>query len=190
MKALSQQEGDYLLKLARATIEERFTGVSVELKAPEKNGCLQDDRATFVTLKKRGQLRGCIGCLLPIETVEKSIRSNAINAAFHDHRFSPLTRSELDDIEIDISILTPPVKLEFRDGNDLLAKLKPGVDGVILKAGARRATFLPQVWEQLPTGELFLAHLCRKAGLPPDYWENEPLEIEIYHVQSFEEEGK
>lgn len=190
MKSLSQQEGEYLLKLARNTIRQRLTGKVEELKAPEKAEVLQEERATFVTLKKRGQLRGCIGCLGPIESVEKSIVSNAINAAFHDHRFSPLTLPELDEVEIDISILTPTVKLDFTDSSDLVKKLKPGVDGVILKAGGRRATFLPQVWEQLPTAEMFLAHLCRKAGLPQDYWEREPVEVDIYHVQCFEEEGK
>ena len=96
---------------------------------PEEAGVLQEERATFVTLKKRGQLRGCIGCLSPFESVEKSIASNAVNAAFHDHRFSPLTLPELDDVEIDISILTPTAKLNFTDSADLVKKLKPGVDG-------------------------------------------------------------
>lgn len=190
MKSLSQQEGEYLLVLARNTIKERLTGEKVAVQAPADFELLQEERATFVTLKKNGQLRGCIGCLAPIESVEKSISSNAINAAFHDHRFSPLSLRELDDIAIDISILTPPEKLEFTDGDDLVKKLKPGIDGVIVQAGGKRATFLPQVWEQLPATEIFLAHLCRKAGLPHDYWQNGPMEVEIYHVQSFEEEGK
>lgn len=184
---LTKEEGQFLVNLARNTIEGRLTGKYKEIPLPDSDQ-LQKHRATFVTLKKKGQLRGCIGCLSAFEPLEKNIAANAINAAFHDHRFSPLALEELDDIHIDISILTPAERLEFKNSKELLNLLKPGIDGVILKAGSKRATFLPQVWEQLPTTELFLSHLCRKAGLVSDYWIDGSMEIEVYHVQSFEEE--
>ncbi len=95
---------------------------------------------------------------------------------------------ELDEIHIDISILGPAVLLEYSDADDLLAKLHPGIDGVILSAGNTRATFLPQVWQQLPRSEDFLGHLCRKAGLSDTAWRDSHPVIRIYRVQSFEEE--
>ena len=186
---ISLADGRFLVQLARNTIRSRLTGSHIETVSPE-SAVLQEERATFVTLKKGGQLRGCIGCLSAFESLEKNVASNAINAAFHDTRFSPLMLRELDDIHIDISILTPPKPLEFKDANELVQRLIPDVDGVILKAGNKRATFLPQVWEQLPSPEAFLSHLCRKAGVPEDYWRGGNVEIEIYHVQSFEEEVK
>jgi AmmeMemoRadiSam system protein A len=116
------------------------------------------------------------------------IKRNAVNAAFHDPRFAPLKADELDQVGIEISILTEPQPLEYRGSKDLLTKLRPHVDGVILRKGKASATFLPQVWEQLPKPEHFLSHLCRKAGLSADTWEKTQLEISTYQVQYFEEE--
>jgi len=147
----------------------------------------QEKRATFVTLKIKKQLRGCIGCLTPSETILEGIQRNAINAALNDPRFPALTGPELEQAEIEISILTNPQKLDYADGNDLLNKLRRDIDGVIIGQGMARATFLPQVWEQLPRTEDFLAHLCIKAGLSPDEWQRGELEVSIYQVQYFHE---
>jgi AmmeMemoRadiSam system protein A len=141
-----------------------------------------------VTLKIGGQLRGCIGNLSPVSSVWDGVRENAINAAFHDSRFSPLAEEELARIEIDISILTNSQPLDYNDGNDLQKKLRPHIDGVILSDGYRSATFLPQVWDQLPDATSFLDHLCLKAGLPRGAWQQKKLDIRIYQVQSFAEE--
>jgi AmmeMemoRadiSam system protein A len=115
------------------------------------------------------------------------VKRNAVNAAFHDPRFSPLSKDDLDRTEIEISILSEPQPLAFRDGQDLIKKLRAHVDGVIIRKGQASATFLPQVWEQLPAAEEFLTHLCRKAGLPSDAWQNPELEVLTYQVQYFEE---
>jgi len=116
-----------------------------------------------------------------------SIQRNAINAAFNDPRFPALSLIELDQAAIDISILSKPRELEYSGGNDLLEKLRPNIDGVIINKGLARATFLPQVWEQLPRPQDFLAHLCRKAGLSPDEWKRGELGVSIYQVQYFHE---
>jgi AmmeMemoRadiSam system protein A len=138
-------------------------------------------------LKIKKQLRGCIGCLTPSETILAGVQRNAGNAAFNDPRFPALTASELEQAEIEISILTTPHKLEYSDGHDLIKKLRPDIDGVIISQGLARATFLPQVWEQLPRPEDFLTQLCLKACLPPDTWRQGDLEVSIYQVQYFHE---
>ena len=134
-----------------------------------------------------GGLRGCIGHIIPQESLIEGIRVNAINAAFRDPRFKPLSKKEWEKVEIEISILTEPGPLEYADAADLLRKLRPGIDGVIIKKGHNQATFLPQVWEQLPDKKEFLTHLCLKAGLVGNEWKKEKLEIQIYQVQAFEE---
>ncbi|HDR14856.1 MAG TPA: AmmeMemoRadiSam system protein A, partial [Desulfobacteraceae bacterium] len=117
----------------------------------------------------------------------EGVRQNAVNAAFEDPRFPPLKKEEFDGIKIEVSVLTDPVTLEHRGGRDLLEKLQPGLDGVIIRKGGRQATFLPQVWEQLPEKETFLSHLCLKAGLPANAWSSGDLEVLTYRVQAFEE---
>ncbi len=185
-KVLNEKQGKALLEIARQTIAEKL-GMTGGTDSTEES--LPDSRyGTFVTLKKRGQLRGCIGNLQASESVKGGVKRNAVNAAFHDSRFSPLTADELPEIEIDISVLNQPQVLEYSDAQDLIIKLRPGIDGVILSLGAARATFLPQVWEQLPTVEQFLDHLCRKAGLPDHAWQNSNPRIETYQVQCFAEE--
>jgi AmmeMemoRadiSam system protein A len=155
---------------------------------PMTDNCFQEHRGTFVTLTINKQLRGCIGNLESTESIMAGIKRNAVNAAFHDPRFAPLKADELNQVGIEISILTEPQPLEYRGSKDLLTKLRPHVDGVILRKGKASATFLPQVWEQLPKPEHFLSHLCRKAGLSADTWEKTQLEISTYQVQYFEEE--
>ncbi|MGB3649047.1 MAG: AmmeMemoRadiSam system protein A [Desulfobulbales bacterium] len=188
---LTENQGQILVHLARATIAARLglsdAGSSSIPDNQLADPAFQEQRGTFVTLKIRNQLRGCMGCLTPSETILEGIRRNAINAAFNDPRFPALAGPELEQAEIEISILTNPQKLDYADGNDLLNKLRRNIDGVIIGQGMARATFLPQVWEQLPRTEDFLAHLCRKAGLSPDEWQRGELEVSIYQVQYFHE---
>ena len=183
---LTAGQGALLLRVARLVIGKKL-GRKEKIPAPE-DAALQRTSGTFVTLKLEGQLRGCIGNLEPAGSIADGIERNAINAAFHDYRFSPLTKEELDRVHIDISILTAASSLAYSDGDDLLRKLRPGIDGVILSHGSARATFLPQVWEQLPQPEQFLGHLCRKAGLPEKTWRDSHPEILVYQVQCFAEE--
>ena len=186
---LSEDEGKYLLDLARKTIRSKLSNkepphIDSET-VPQK---FQERLGTFVTVTIDGNLRGCIGHIIPRETLIEGIRENAINAAFRDPRFPPLTQEEFDDIELEISVLTLPKELTYTDAEDLLAKLRPGVDGVIIKKGYHEATFLPQVWEQLPDKREFLTHLCLKARLSPHSWNTEKLVVSTYQVQAFEEE--
>lgn len=182
---ITDSQGQLLLDLARKTLEQRF-GLGESPSPPEDTKLFQE-RAVFVTLKKDGKLRGCIGNLEPVDSLWKGIERNAINAAFNDQRFSPLQREELEQVVVDISVLTAPQPLVYNGSADLIAKLRPNVDGVILRDGARGATFLPQVWDQLPKVELFLSHLCQKAGLAKDIWLSKQLQIQTYQVQYFKE---
>jgi len=187
---LTNQQGQVLVRLARQTIEKQLGLNPSVLVSPEElnDPALQQQRAVFVTLNKRGQLRGCIGSLAGTESILDGVRRHAINAAFHDHRFTPVTATELEDVTIDISVLTEPEPLVFDSGDELTRLLRPGIDGVILSdAYGASATFLPQVWEQLPTVELFLGHLCRKAGLPENFWRTGNPRIQTYQVQYFNE---
>jgi len=187
---LTAEHGRLLLRLARETIIEKLTGAGKgKANAGNMDQALLARGGTFVTLKIDGQLRGCIGNLEPVSSIYEGIRSNALNAAFHDYRFSALTEAELARVHIEISILTRPQPLTYSDSADLVGRLRPGVDGVILRLGRYSATFLPQVWEQLPRAEEFLAHLCQKAGLSPRAWLDSHPEVAIYQVQSFEEEA-
>ncbi len=185
-KVLTELEGQALLKIARMTIAGNL-GLEVE-KNDTYEPAPDIECGTFVTLKKNGQLRGCIGNLQAAGSVTEGIQRNARSAAFHDSRFPPLTAEEFEEIEIDISVLSQAQVLEYSDGNDLLAKLRPGIDGVILQLGGAGATFLPQVWDQLPDAEQFLGNLCRKAGLAETAWQDSHPQIEVYQVQCFEEE--
>ncbi len=185
-KELTDKQGQLLLQLARETLRYKMGEGSVPAR-PE-DPALSVQAATFVTLKKAGQLRGCIGNLEPVGPLWQGIRDNAINAALNDYRFSPLTAEELPTVHLDISILSQARPLSYQDPEELPAKLRPGIDGVILRDGHRSATFLPQVWEQLASPEKFLDHLCLKAGLPRDRWRQKRLDIFIYQVQCFAEE--
>ena len=193
MNQITEEQGKFLVELARRTIAERLKqteisgGIESSLTACLNEPCLQEERGTFVTLKTKGQLRGCMGCLTASESIVEGIRKNAINAAFNDPRFPALTAEELEQADIEVSLLTEPQALEYTDGDDLIAKLSPNIDGLIIKKGLARATFLPQVWKQLPRTEDFLAHLCRKAGLPDDVWRTGELEVSTYQVQYFHE---
>ena len=189
---LDKEHGRALVSLARNTIAAKFGVPSAEVSAEDHSPLLssqqlQVKRGTFVTLKKEGQLRGCIGTLTDADSIVDGVKKNAINAAFHDFRFNPLSADEFADIEIEISILTKPYALTYTDGDDLCAKLRPQLDGVILRKGPASATFLPQVWDQLPHAEEFLSQLCLKAGLSSEAWRATPLNVSVYQVQHFSE---
>ena len=186
---LTEQEGHYLLSVARKTIEQKLFGKKEqEEKDSFQSSKFSEKRGTFVTLTFNKNLRGCIGHIVPQETLLEGIELNAINAAFRDPRFPPLSKKEWDKVKIEISVLTDPKPLPYSDGDDLLNKLRPGVDGVIIKKDYYQATFLPQVWDQLPDRKEFLTHLCMKAGLDGNAWKKDKLEVSIYQVQAFEEE--
>jgi len=185
---LTEAQGEYLLSEARKTIQTRLSG-KTDCPRETKNlpAVFNEKRENFVTLTIQGNLRGCIGHIIPQESLIEGIRENAVNAAFRDPRFGPLTRDEWKNVHVEISILTEPKPLAYTDGKDLLNKLRPGIDGVILKKGFHQSTFLPQVWDQLPDKKAFLNHLCLKAGLSGNAWEKGDLEVSTYQVQAFEE---
>lgn len=187
---LNREKGEVLIELARKTIAEQI-GLEIDLPADFtaklEDNVFQEQRGTFVTLTIDKRLRGCIGNLAPDRTILEGVRDNAINAAFHDPRFSPLKASEFQKIRIEVSLLSVPQPLQFTDGDDLLAKIRPDIDGLIIRKGIYSATFLPQVWEQLPDKRSFLEHLCMKAGLPASEWQKPGLKVFTYQVQYFEE---
>ncbi len=131
---------------------------------------LQAQRAAFVTLHLQGKLRGCIGHLDAVQPLVRDVTENAFAAAFRDPRFPPVSRQEVSGLRIHISVLTPPEPMTFDSESDLLAQIRPGIDGLILTEGLARGTFLPSVWESLPEPRDFLNHLKRKAGLPAGHW--------------------
>lgn len=155
--------GRDLLELARAAIEGRTA-------RPAASAALTGPGATFVTLTRGGKLRGCIGSLEPWRPLAEDVRSNARAAAFRDPRFPPLDPEEFADTHIGVSLLGPSEPLDVQSEADAVAQLRPGVDGVIVRAGSRRATFLPQVWRELPDPHQFLDGLWAKAGLRPGTW--------------------
>lgn len=185
---LSEAQRTFLLKLARSRITAKLTGEAIRLAAPAGLERLQQPGACFVTLTRDGSLRGCIGSLTARRPLLQDVADHAVNAAFRDHRFSPLTLPELPDIRIGISVLTAPVPLPYDGPEELVARLRPGLHGVTVSDGDRRATFLPQVWEQLPDAVAFLSRLCRKAGMETDRWRRQPwLQVSVYEVNAFGE---
>ncbi|MGE5224007.1 MAG: AmmeMemoRadiSam system protein A [Omnitrophica WOR_2 bacterium] len=186
---LSSDERAILLKLAREALESGVRGETLlPLDLESLPPCLGEPGATFVTLTRQGELRGCIGALEARLPLAEDVREHAIAAALEDYRFPPVSPDELPDIDIEISRLTPPVSLPYADPQDLVERLCPHQDGVILKSGFRRATFLPQVWEKIPDPALFLSYLCQKMGASPDLWQRQRLEVYIYHVEEFHSE--
>jgi hypothetical protein len=186
---LSIEERNLLLKLARLAMTEAVNGRKIKpLDLSTMPVRLQALGATFVTLTESGELRGCIGSLEPYLPLAEDVREHAVAAALNDYRFSPVRPHELDLIKIEISRLTLPKPLEYETSQDLISKLRPNIDGVILRDGSHRATFLPQVWQKLPVAEDFLDHLCLKMGASPDLWRRKKVSVEIYQVEEFQEE--
>ena len=145
---------------------------------------LREERACFVTLNLEGQLRGCIGSLEAHRPLVNDVASNARAAAFNDPRFPPLSPGEFRRLEMHLSILQPAEPMHFGSEEELIEQLRPGVDGLILEERGRRGTFLPSVWEQLPSPARFLQHLKLKAGLPADHW-SDTLRMWRYTTESF-----
>ena len=185
---LTDEEKGTLLQLARKALEMGVRGGKLPpLDLEPMPARLREQGASFVTLTINGELRGCIGALEPYQPLAEDVREHAVAAALQDYRFPKVRPEELAHIEIEISRLTLPVPLAYSTPEDLLDKLHPGTDGVLLRDGARRATFLPQVWEKVPDPAEFLDHLCYKMGTPPDLWRNKHLDISIYQVEEFHE---
>ncbi len=181
----NQEQRSLLLRLASDSIHSGLEhGKPLKVDLVDYTPELREQRASFVTLHKQGQLRGCIGSLRALRPLVEDISENAYAAAFRDPRFNPVEQAEFDQLKLSISILTPATPMNFASEQDLLDQLRPGIDGLILKDGRRRGTFLPSVWEQLPEKQVFLQHLKLKAGLPVDYW-SESIEISRYETESF-----
>ncbi|MBK8419342.1 AmmeMemoRadiSam system protein A [Candidatus Villigracilis saccharophilus] len=185
---LTDQEKNILLRLAREAMEVRVKGK--KLPALDNNSLtpqLHENGASFVTLTINAELRGCIGALEAYQPLAEDVREHAIAAALQDPRFPPVDKSELGRIRLEVSRLTAPCLLEYSTGEELLVKLNPHVDGVILKDGFRRATFLPQVWSQIPNPVDFLDHLCAKMGARKNLWRDTKLQVFVYQVEEFHE---
>jgi AmmeMemoRadiSam system protein A len=180
---MQTDQGKLLLTIARAAIS---NALDVPRTADETAPWLAEHGACFVTLTQHGQLRGCIGTLQAHRSLLEDVKSNAVSAALHDPRFMPLRAAELDSTRIEVSLLSPPQALAFRDETDALAQLRPHVDGVVFEYRHYRSTFLPQVWEQLPQPQQFMAHLKQKAGLPSDFWSPD-IQLSRYTVDKWKE---
>jgi AmmeMemoRadiSam system protein A len=181
-------ERQILLGLARNAIQDSLSGKkdqSFDLKALPPR--LQKPGATFVTITKDGELRGCIGTLNAYQPLAVDVCEHAVAAATQDHRFSPLQLDELPLVKIEVSVITSPKDLDYDAPQDLPSHIRPHIDGVTLMDGFRRATFLPQVWEKLPDPEIFLNHLCQKMGASPDTWRVRRLSVQTYQVEEFHE---
>jgi len=181
------QDLKILPKLARLSILEKFENKKLIDRDEwiREYPYLEEKRAAFVTLKIDGKLRGCIGSILPNRALIDDVVLNAKLAAFEDPRFPELTPEEFDRVNVEVSVLTIPEKVEYEDVNELRSKIRPKVDGVILSLGNHQATFLPSVWEELPVFDLFFAHLCMKSGLSGDCLRFHPT---IYRYQAIEVE--
>lgn len=186
--SLTSKERKLLLEIARDAIQSAvkkkpFKKIDPN-SLPEK---LRTDGVSFITLTISGRLRGCIGALEAFQPLAVDVQEHAAAAATEDYRFPPVSEEELPLLEIEISRLTPTAKIAFDSPNDLLNKIRPGVDGVVIKDGMRRATFLPQVWEKVSTPDEFFAHLCIKMGAHPDLWREKNLDVFTYQVEEFKE---
>jgi len=185
---LSLDEQNLLLTTARNAIKAELNQEKrVAPSLDDYPAILQEKGACFITIRKKGVLRGCVGSIEAIQPLIEDVRSRAVAAAFKDPRFPPLEIPELDEITIEISRLTPPGRLIYKTPEDLIGQLRPGIDGVILGYLSHRATFLPQVWEQLPDPEIFLNRLCLKMGLDKSIWRTASLKVETYQVEKFQE---
>jgi uncharacterized protein len=189
-ETLTPTERQLLLQIARLSIEQAVTGK--ECPSPDLDllpPALCEPGVCFVTLTMPGnELRGCIGGLEATQPLALDVWEHAASAALDDYRFMPVRADEISLLHIEISRLTRPTPLEYDRPEDLPNLLHPLMDGVVLRDGLRRATFLPQVWEKLPDPCAFLSHLCQKMGASPDLWRRRKLGVEIYRVEEFHEE--
>ena len=181
---LDRDAGATLIGIAKAAID---TALGGDLRRPADRQWLREPGATFITLMRNNDLRGCIGSLEAKRALADDVHENALGAAFRDPRFKPLTADEWRDTWVEVSVLSAMQPIVLESEQTVLRDLRPGVDGVLLEFGHHRGTFLPQVWEQLPAPEAFLMNLKRKAGLPPDFWEP-GLKLSRYTVAKWREQ--
>jgi AmmeMemoRadiSam system protein A len=185
---LTDTDRSFLLALARQSIENYANGASLpSIDLYALSPLLREQGACFVTLTYQGYLRGCVGALDPYQSLADDVREHAVAAAFQDYRFPPVQANEIKDIEIEISYLTRPKILNYVNPAELPEILRPNIDGVVVRDGMRRATFLPQVWEKIPDPEEFLEQLCMKMGAPADLWRRKKLDVLTYQVEEFHE---
>jgi uncharacterized protein len=175
-----------LLELARRVLENRLLGTDHDLSVYHREA-FQRIGGVFITLTKAGKLRGCIGRIESDETLYQNVIDLVQAAAFDDHRFSKVTADELPEIRIEISLLSAPKAVNGASTVEKVMKIRPAVDGVVIEAEGKRATFLPQVWESIPVREGFFGELCRKAGLDPDYWQHHEMNISAYQAEKYQE---
>lgn len=175
-----------LLTIARSAIERELGAGAAATPSVSLPPELAQPGAAFVTLTLDAELRGCIGSLEAVRPLAEDVADNARAAAFEDPRFPPLTAGELPDLRIEVSVLSKPEPIDCGSEAELLAALRPGVDGLVLECGAHRATFLPQVWESLPDPASFLEALRRKARLEPGFW-SDGLRFSRYTVDKYAE---
>jgi hypothetical protein len=182
---LDQDQRDTLLRVAADSIHHGLrTGKALPVSVEDFPPALGEVGASFVTLKINEQLRGCIGTLEAFRPLIEDVANNAYAAAFGDPRFPPLTEAEYPKLQYHISVLAPPEPLPCTSEDELLAALRPGVDGLVIEDQGHRATFLPSVWESLPTPTLFLQHLKTKAGLSNTHW-SDTFSCQRYTVEEF-----
>ena len=184
---MTKEEKEIALKVAREAIKEYL--ISGKKIAPPKGGVFDKMGAVFVTLhtKTNKALRGCIGSIIAHRPLGIDLVEHAIDAAVNDPRFNKLTADELDNVEIEISVLNEPKALFYQSISDLLNKIRAGIDGLVIRYENYQATFLPTVWQQIPQKELFLSHLCAKAGLEPNFWQSGKLKVFTYQSEVFGE---
>lgn len=179
--------GSFLLGLARDSIEYGFEhGAPLTVQTDSLPQALAEPAASFTTLRHNGELRGCCGRLEASQPLASDVAYSAFQAAFRDSRFEPVRRDEFPGIHLEVSVLSPMQPMSVSDETDLLRQLEPGVDGLVVVEGLRRATFLPKVWESLPDPRQFVAQLKAKCGLPAHYW-SPRLEFLRYSTTTFTE---
>ncbi len=182
--------GADLLRLARGSIEHGFShNEPLPIRFEGLPGVMSDPAATFTTLRLVGKLRGCVGNLESVRPLAKDVAHTAFQAAFRDPRFEPVAQHELSEIVVEVSVLSPMEPFPVSSETDLLEKLEPGEDGLVIGFGEKRATFLPKVWEQLPKPAAFLSALKTKCGLEKDFW-SENLQFQRYRTTTYVEPPK
>jgi AmmeMemoRadiSam system protein A len=185
---LNSSECEYLLMLARLSIELGVKRLSPpELDESQLTASLRAMGASFVTLTIHNQLRGCIGALEAFQSLAEDVREHARAAALEDYRFPPVRQEEVALLHLEINRLTTPMPIKYENPEELLSKIQQGLHGIVLKDGFRKATFLPQVWKELPDPQEFLDHLCYKMGAAPDLWRRKLLQVSLYQVEEFAE---
>lgn len=185
---ISEEEGKFLVKLARKSIETYIKDRKI-INVPEDTpNTLKEDMGAFVTLNKDGLLRGCIGYPEPVKPLVNSVIEVAISAAVNDPRFSPVNSSELNDLEIEVSVLTKPELIEVERPEEYMDKIEIGKDGLIIERGPYRGLLLPQVAVEMGWNvEEFLYNTCVKANLPADCWLYQDVKIYKFNAEIFNE---